>query len=326
MIGKQISFILKVLKYLSITLAVILLISVIRQIVWIFDILHYFNPVIGYLFIALIALGLIYVGIRLGKNILSLPKKLIPPDQSRKNYFIRKHKYLIKYCRRLLENKYLDLSYSKERMEVLDSLIQPQSTDTSVSELNQKIIIEVIIPTHLILSKEAEENIRSAVRDTMLGVMLSPFRALDSILVISKSFGLFFKLITIFNQRPSISEIIAYFKDAMHIVVNVNLLSYSDQATKYIFAKVPFMDRTADEMIQGIGAGILVTSFGRATLQRVQCYEVWVDGEEKEKFARTLQSFAVYIRDIISNDLVTSLSSKMKEAWDRIKSRFSKVP
>ena len=160
----------------------------------------------------------------------------------------------------------------------------------------------------------------------MLGVMLSPFRALDSILVISKSFGLFFKLITIFNQRPSISEIIAYFKDAMHIVVNVNLLSYSDQATKYIFAKVPFMDRTADDMIQGIGAGILVTSFGRATLQRVQGYEVWVDGEEKEKFARTLQSFAVYIREIISNDLVTSLSSKMKEAWDRIKSRYSKVP
>ena len=71
MISQQIAFLIKMLKYVGITLGVILLISVIRQIVWVFDVLHYFNPVIGYLFITLLSGGILYAALRFGRALIA---------------------------------------------------------------------------------------------------------------------------------------------------------------------------------------------------------------------------------------------------------------
>lgn len=87
---------------------------------------------------------------------------------------------------------------------------------------------------------------------------------------------------------------------------------------------MPLLDRASDDIIQGIGAGILTTSVGNATMQRCRCIDRWDKDAEKERFKNTVTAFYGYVKEILSNDVMPNIRKPFSQTWEKMKLVFQK--
>ena len=123
----------------------------------------------------------------------------------------------------------------------------------------------------------------------------------------------------LYSQRPSIKETYNVCRDVLKMVATVNILSYTERFTQKLMSSVPILDKTTDDIIQGTNAGILITAVGKATIQRCRAYQGWNIDEQVENFRKTSREFLLYVKDIISLDVVPTLSKPWKRAWEYMK-------
>ena len=135
---------------------------------------------------------------------------------------------------------------------------------------------------------------------------------------------MFNQILRIYKQRPAITEFIQTMKDVLKIVVGVNILNYTQKFTEKLMSKIPLLDRATDDILQGIGAGILTTSVGKATIRRGRCYKQWDPEKELENFGKSVSAFLSYVRGIITKDVLPRFTRPFEKNWNKIKSFFTK--
>ncbi|MBC8213067.1 MAG: DUF697 domain-containing protein [Candidatus Marinimicrobia bacterium] len=284
--------------------------------------------VVGIAGIGSIAWGVL----KLLKLLKEFPSALIPPNPNNlggkeSSTYLKAHLYYLKsVVEGLSKNKYLPVDGRNSLSGILSDG-KSFSISGNGDQLKRRIVTldeDVIFPALKQLDEQAEKKVQDTVRDTMVGVMLLPFKAADIYLVIYRNGVMFFELVKLYSQRPSIKETYNVFRDVLKMVATVNILSYTERFTQKLMASVPILDKTTDDIIQGTGAGILTTAVGKATIQRCRAYKGWNTESEIESYRKTSLDFLGYVKDILGDDVVPPLSKQWKQAWGYMKGLFVK--
>jgi len=259
-----------------------------------------------------------------------LPLAPIPPKpqegKGNLQYLKEYYYYLKSIIQQLENNKNLSNEIRKELFQK-HSEFRTLPTSSSPKEIEARIEMldkEMILPAFDELNEKAEIIVKDTVRNTMVGVMLLPFRAADIYLVVYRNGVMFFQLVKLYDQRPSLIQTYHILRDVLKMVVTVNILSYTERFTQRLMANVPILDKTTDDIIQGTGAGILTTAVGKATIQRCRAYSGWNLEDQIEGYRKTTKEFLGYIKDILSEDVLPPLSKPWKQAWGYLKGLFIK--
>ena len=138
-------------------------------------------------------------------------------------------KYLVNYINRLSENEHLTSDEVQTCNEGQIQLTQASTASESSEELInalEKTEVEVVLKVIESLDAKAEIEIRNSVRDIMLAVTLSPYRAADLLIVLYKNVAMIMRIVKIYNSRPLLREQILIFRDTMRVVAAVNFLNF----------------------------------------------------------------------------------------------------
>jgi len=332
MFTDQLTLLWKIIKRGFYILGSLLLFIVVIEFIRALQTLSAVHPVLAWV-VGIAGIGSIVWGIwKLLQLLKEFPSVLISPDPEKlggkkSNTYLKAHLYYLKsVVEGLSKNKHLPDESCNELSGVLSddkSFLTSGNTD----QLNRRIVTldeDVISPALKQLDEQAEKKVQNTVRDTMVGVMLLPFKAADIYLVIYRNGVMFLELVKLYNQRPSIKETYNVFRDVLKMVATVNILSYTERFTQKLMASVPILDKTTDDIIQGTGAGILTTAVGKATIQRCRAYQGWNVDAEIESYRKTSLDFLNYVKDILGDDVVPPLSKPWKQAWGYMKGLFVK--
>jgi len=254
MLATHFKQILKLAHRIGFAVGCFLLFFVLIELLQAYETLHGFHPIAGGIFIATVFGIIIWGLVRIYCVFRQFPKAIASPDP--KDYGGpngSKYKtawliYLRKYANELLNNPALDSDHQLELQKRLELI--PNGIIDKKCEWLENTCIK---PALDILNKKAELIVRNTVRDTMTAVMLSPFRSLDSIVVISRNGQMFLELVTLYNHQPGLLHITRYAKEVLVIVTSVNILNFTERLTENLMRNVPILNRTADDMIQGSG-------------------------------------------------------------------------
>ena len=332
MFTSQLTLLWKIIKRGFYILGGLLLFIVVIEVIRALQTLAAVHPLLAWI-VGITGVGSIIYGIwKLLKLLREFPSALSPPDAKKlggtesSTYLQAYIYYLKRVVRGLLKNKELPIDL---RNELKSSLSNSKvfSTSGNVDKLKRRIVTldeDVIEPALRSLDEQAEKLVQNTVRDTMVGVMLLPFKAADIYLVIYRNGVMFFELVKLYNQRPGIKETYNVFRDVLKMVATVNILSYTERFTQKLMASVPILDKTTDDIIQGTGAGILTTAVGKATIQRCRAYQNWKLDEQIEGYRKTTMEFLGYVKDILADDVVPTLSKPWHKAWGYVKGLFIK--
>jgi hypothetical protein len=238
--------------------------------------------------------------------------------------YLKKYKLFVEnYSNSLIKNPNISPNDKITFKSKFKQLIN-ESRSFTPKELIDKLENNIIEPVLFILNEKAEIIVKNTVRDSIAGVTLSPFRSFDIYFIIYRNFKMFNQLVVLYNQRPSFFQTTMYLRDVLKIITSVNMLNFTEKFTEKMMSGVPVVSRIADDIIQGIGAGILTTSIGKATIQRCRSYGIWDQDIENKTFAQTSKEFYFYSKQIFIKDILPTLSNIWVEIWDKIKNAFPK--
>ena len=332
MFTDQLTLLCKIIKRGFYILGGLLLFIVIIEVIRALQTLSSVHPLIAWV-VGIAGIGSIAWGVwKLFILMSEFPSALTSPDPKKlggkeSSTYLKAHLYYLKMVvEGLAKNRNLSIERRKELTRVLSDN-KSFSKSGNIDQLKRRIITldEDVISLELkLLDEQAEKKVQNTVRDTMVGVMLLPFKAADIYLVIYRNGVMFFELVKLYSQRPSIKETYNVFRDVLKMVATVNILSYTERFTQKLMASVPILDKTTDDIIQGTGAGILTTAVGKATIQRCRAYQGWNMDTEIESYQKTSLDFLNYVKDILSDDVVPPLSKPWKQAWGYMKGLFVK--
>ena len=316
MFAEQLTLLWKIIKRGFYVLGGLLLFIIVIEVIRALQTLAAVHPLLAWV-VGIAGIGSIAWGVwKLLTLLKEFPSALTPPDPEKLGgkesiTYLKAHLYYLKsVVEGLAKNKHLPIENRNVLVGVLSDG-RPLSTSGNTDQLKRRIITldeDVISPALKQLNDQAEKKVQDTVRDTMVGVMLLPFKAADIYLVIYRNGVMFFELVKLYSQQPSIKETYNVFRNVLKMVATVNILSYTERFTQKLMSSVPILDKTTDDIIQGTGAGILTTAVGKATIQRCRAYKGWNFDYEIESFRKTSLDFLNYVKDILGDDVVPPLS------------------
>jgi len=326
MITTQIKLGYKLIKRLFVVIGSLLLFFVFIELLRAYQTLAIFHPIAGWLFL-IILLALVICGSVYSYRIFhSFPMVITPPDPVdlggiNSDIFLKARLiYLQKYTKALINNPAIDREMKMEIQMQFNSHPR-EDLDNGISWLENKCIQ----PALDILDNQADAVIRNTVRDTMIAVIMSPFKSLDSIVILSRNGKMFLDLVKLYNQHPGMIQTFRFAKDVMMIITSVNILNYTERLTEKLMRNIPILNRTTDDVIQGIGVGILTTSVGKAAINRCRAFYVWNADAEKSNFLKASAKFGGHVRGIFVEDVLPSLGTLWVEAWKKVRSAIDKT-
>ena len=332
MFTEQIKLFIKVIRKIAYVLSGLFIFILIIEIIRALQTLASVHIQLGW-FVGALALGWLLWGVwKIHSLFKVFPTVLEPPvsqsfgGKSTRNYYKAYVKYLKQFIEGMLQNKNLDdTTVNHLKIQLQDHKLFSINNNSEALQENIKTIDgKIIIPALMELDEKAELVVKNTVRDTMAGVMLMPFKAADIYLVIYRNGVMFFELVKIYCQRPTLGQTYRVFKDVIKMVATVNILSYTERFTQRLMANVPILDKTTDDIIQGTGAGILTTAIGKATIQRCRNYKEWLIDEQLQSYQNTTRDFFIYVKNILSEDVLPPLSKPWKQAWEYLKGMFTR--
>lgn len=297
--------------------------------------LYALHPAAGWAFgIGLAGLGLWLVG-RLVWVVVCRPPLLLPPDVPELSEASARElryygRYLLRYLDRLSDNPALT---AEQRLAActgrkqLDSSIQSTSDKEGLLAAINKAETETVRPLVDHLDGLARRHVRTAMRDVMIGVTLSPWRAVDLWMVFYRNTVMITEVIRTYNYRPRLREQLAIYRDILALVAAVNFLSMGKNLLEGLCAKVPGVGRFLDDIAQGMGAGFLTAVAGHAALDRCKAIRRW--DRRSAASALGLQAAAFYadVRDTFQKDILPAILRKVgdssRETMDKIVSAIN---
>jgi len=225
-------------------------------------------------------------------------------------------RYLRRVMVRLARNEQLPAEVREGLMREAQRLAELAAARPGRDVMAQAVAsteIDVIEPAMAVLDEMAEKEVRACVRDVMLAVTLSPWRSADLLVVLYRNTGMVARITRVYESRPRLREQLAILRDVAAIVATVNFLNYGSRLLQNMATGVmPFMGRFADDVAQGVGAGLLTSVAGHAAIGRCRAFRGWKQAEAQETVRRKLKDFAADVRDIVTTDLFARIRKPME--------------
>ncbi len=299
--------------------------------------LYDLHPIAGWAFgLVLAVLGLWIVG-RLVWILLCRPTLLLPPDvpelpEASANELAVYGRYLQKYLVRLSTNPVLSIDHKTAAKVGKDKLENSLHSAGGKEEILAAICAaesETLRPIVDHLDGLARRHVRTAMRDVMIGVTLSPWRAVDLWMVFYRNIVMVTEIIRTYNHRPRLREQLAIYRDILAIVAAVNFLSMGKNLLEGLCAKVPGVGRFLDDIAQGMGAGFLTAVAGHAALDRCRSIRRWDRRAATSALGMQAAAFYSDVRDTFQQDILPAVLRRIgdssRETMEKIVSAINET-
>ncbi len=320
----------RVLLVFGILLSLIFLAELARM----FLLLQRISPVLGWLFVAVLAGGVIAL---LGHYLLSLrrnPRAVTPPplpeDLAQATFpeLRRYTKYLARYLRRLAENPTLD-GESRRRAHATSAEIEEVLRHHPLlDDLRRSIArteADVVTPLLAALGEKASKEVRQCVRDVMLGVTLSPYASIDLLFVLYRNGSMVLRIARIYRTRPAIREQLLILHDVFAVCATVSFLNIGRKLIENLFSQVPIVGRFIDDIGQGMGAGLMTSVAGHAAMDRCAAFRAWSKEEEAKSLSHHMGRFLTDVRDLFTRDLLPEVKVRILSGLPREQAQQAEV-
>ena len=133
-----------------------------------------------------------------------------------------------------------------------------------------------------------------------------------------RNLKMIFDAVRVYETRPRLHEQLAICRDVLTVVATVNVLNYGSKLLQNLGASVPGLGRFADDVAQGMGAGLVTSIAGHASVERCRCYHAWDVEQVEARLHRKLGTFANDLRNIVMTDIwprlgIANLTDKVKD-------------
>ena len=305
-----------VIRRVGIGVGVALSFFAVVELIRAYEVLRDLHPVLGSVFVWTLVLGLAGLLVYYRLVVYRWRSVLMPPpaqdvttagEGALQGYL----RYLRRVIQRLSQNELLP----EDRRETLRREAQ-RLQELSAARPGRDVLaqavsateIEVIEPTIGLLDALAEKEVRACVRDVMVAVTLSPWRSVDLLVVLYRNTAMVARITRQYESRPRFREQMAILRDVAAIVATVNFLNYGSRLLQNMATSVlPFMGRFTDDIAQGVGAGLLTSVAGHATIDRCRAFRGWNQAEAEETVRRKLKDFAADLKDLVTTDLFSKI-------------------
>jgi len=294
-------------------------------------------PFWGWSYLVALAAGLFVLVFYVRRTLARYPKILKPPDlpeldQAGHAELRAFSDYLCRYLHRLSRNRHLEEEHARrarEQARAIEDELNAHPLNDDMRRLIAKADEETIRPALSQLRELANKEIRTSVRDVMLGVTLSPYHTIDLVIVLYRNGAMVLRIVGIYASRPNTREQLLILRDVLRVVVTVNFLYVGRNLLENLFANVPVIGKVVDDIGQGLGAGLFTSAAGHAAIGRCAAYRGWNKEEAAETLATQTRAFLVDVRDIFVRDVFPNLRNRIRSEvpdervqepgfWDRV--------
>ncbi len=285
----------------------------------VFIFLYEFSPAWAWGYVAVLSLALLgglFYALQQSRR---YPRPLIPPPlpplkEATHNELKRYATYLIRYQRRLARNRNLKESVRTtllEEVEAMDALLHHHPLNEDLKLIIDKSEREVLPLAQAQLKGQAEREIRRSVRDVMLGVTLSPYHSIDLLIVLYRNFSMVFRIMRVYETSPVVRAQWRIVRDVMRVMATVNFLYVGRNLIENLFAFVPWVGRVADDIGQGLGAGLFTSACGHAVIDRCSSYHEWEKAAAVESLASQSKGFIRDVKNIFTKDVLPDIKNRI---------------
>lgn len=325
----------KIIRLAILAIGVLLSFFAVIEVLRAYQTLYEFHPAAAFVFLGVLVCGTVWIIGYLVVTLASRPAVLIPPPvsdaNSATNRELRRYgKYLTKYIGRLSYNDALSIEdgdKAKEDMVELALALDTGNNKEALFIAVEKAEEQVIKPILAKLNEEADRQIRSCVRDVMMGVTVSPYKAADLIIVLYRNLVMVIRIVRIYNSRPRFREQLRIFADTIKVVATVNYINMSKNLLESLGSRVPLIGKCVDDIAQGIGAGFMTSVAGHAAMYRCRSFRPWDEENAKESLRNRMRDFYADIRDIFKKDILHIIMNRVgdlsKENLEKIRTGIS---
>lgn len=308
----------KIFRTALLIIGVLLTLFAVLEVIRAFNTLYEVHPVAGWAFVGVLAVGLLLLFGRLFVAIASRPPVLRVPRTADREHAtpaeLRRYgRYLGKYIRRLSRNRL----FSKEQRAIAAAGLQSLRKDLAAASKQEALLDAVrkseshtVEPLLSVLDEKARRQVRNCVRDVMLGVAISPYKAADLLIVLYRSGAMVRDVIHVYNSRPRLREQLRIFRDVMRIVATVNFINLGKKLLENVFAKLPG-GQFVDDALQGVGAALLTSVAGHAAVVRCRAFRGWDEEEGKATVLKQLTQFSADVRQMFIGDIKDKVKDKL---------------
>jgi len=281
------------------------------------------HPMLGGFFVIAAFALIIWFLFWLFQSFASLPKVLTPPKiRDFDNLTMKEAReycdYLVKYLMRLSQNGNLTEEHRLSVQKYLDDLSKAIKGKPSSEELLRHIhLMEsgAIVPALEILKKKSEGEVWSSVRNIGIGVAVSPFHALDLVLVIYGNIKMTVRIMEVYQGRPSLLEIMRTLRDVGSVLVTVSFLNISEKVIEKLFSLVPGVGRIVDEIAQGCGAALMTSVAGNAAIHRCSAFNRrWKPEDASGEIKGKIGNLHRLVGDLIRDEMIPKLRKLKHDA------------
>jgi len=285
----------------------------------IFVMFHRFNPVFGWAYVGVLAClfigGALYIGRGMGRYPRALRPPHLPPIEEATHHELKRYaRYLLAQLRRLSQNRNLsaeEAEHLRDEIDTMNGLLNHHPLNEDLVRIIQKTDTEILPPILTSLKHRAEKEIRRSVRDVMLGVTLSPYHSVDLLIVLYRNFSMIFRVMALYETSPAPRVQLRILRDVLRVVATVNFLYVGRNLIENLFAFVPWVGRVADDIGQGLGAGLFTSAAGHAVIERCSTYHEWEKEVAVESLAAQTRDFLRDVRNIFTKDVLPDIKNRI---------------
>lgn len=292
--------------------------------------LNAFHPIAGYVFVFVLAVVTITVFWYFLATLASNPPVLVPPkitepEKATSHQLKRYAKYLKKYIDRLTYNQALSKEEIRKAFEAIKTL------NKAIEKHDSQKLLEVVLETEEntikpLLEKidgRAKRQIRSSMRDVMIGVTLSPYKAADLLIVLYRNLVMVSRIIRVYNSRPRLRQQLQIFSDIVSVVATVNYINMGKNLIEGLGSHVPGIGTFIDDIAQGMGAGFMTTVVGHATMDRCKAFRGWNERQAKSTLKRKAATFYADVKDVFWVDIWPGVKTRTGIASAELKGKIA---
>ncbi len=282
--------------------------------------LHQFSPPLAWIYAGLLALLVVGGSGYLWRQFNRYPRPLRPaprpvlaertPHAELKRYA----RYLHTYSARLARNPNLraaDQTALDAAQAQFDEILAHHPLNDDWIRYIESVEQQVIPPVHMHLRNRAEKEIRASVRDVMLGVTLSPYHHIDVLIVLYRNFAMIFRIMGIYVTTPAPRAQWRIVRDVVRVVATVNFLYVGRNLIENLFAFIPWVGRMADDIGQGLGAGLFTSACGHAVIDRCATVQPWEKAKAVDSLAAQSKEFLRDVKNIFTHDVLPDIKSRL---------------
>ncbi len=304
------------------------------EVVRAYQTLREMNYIVGYVFLAMVCLVVLWLigrlmgGWRLRRRVL-VPPPIDDVDTAGVDTLRKYCVYLVKYLRRLGANAALSQEHRHKATEGAAELPgrarkckDREELLAAIRETEQ----ERIEPALAELDELAETEIRQCVFHVMTAVAASLWNSIDVLIVLYRNGRMITRITQIYNSRPALREQIGILLDTVKVVAMIKLASMTASLLTKGRRAVPMVGRATESLAQAVGAGVLTSAAGHTAKLRCKAFRGW-DRKEAERHlgemvGQYLQDCWEAARQCVWPVVVETAGNATSVAWDKVKEGF----